>query len=142
MLSFDSAYTRDVLKKKLELVCTKISGIGNKFVPAESQSRFATDYESLRECRDGLLADGASPESINIVRIAKRLNVRQEFWFYLNCTKGICPTSVDAERLFSILTRMRTYPNPQFTPDSPSSRGSASTGQDDGFHGLYILGWR
>ena len=52
------------------------------------------------------MEDGAT--NVDIVQLATRLEVGQKFWFYCNCVRGICQISVDAEREFSIVSRLRT----------------------------------
>lgn len=66
------------------------------------------DYKKSRLSVRTLLEGGVEPKLMNIDSIAADLDMGRAWFIYRSLTRVISPTSAEAERVFSCLSRPRT----------------------------------
>ncbi|KAF4649659.1 hypothetical protein FOL47_001852 [Perkinsus chesapeaki] len=92
-----------------ELVMAKIAALKAKIPHVTAgidETTFYRDYAEIRGQYVDLVAAGADPKTINIAELSE---AKSESWLlYFGLSRAVSPTSVEAERAFSTLTRLRT----------------------------------
>ena len=99
-------YPDEVVKAKFLDVCRRVEGLGDTHKNVEAAGAFAIGHRKLRQAYIGLKADGAGDTDMH--EFVTSMKLSSHFWFYYNIVRVVVPTSVEAERGFSILSRLRS----------------------------------
>ena len=140
-------YPSEVIKGKFINICTRVNGPGAAMNNDASAEQFAVDRSRLQKAILELTNDGAT--DIDIFQIAKSLNLSDAFWFYYDVVRVVVPTSVEAERGFSVLSRLRSRFRKRLVKHLPSlmslslskSMGSGRSYLDDQFIRAVLNEW-
>ena len=93
-----------VVFQKFRLMQESLGGLEWDCTPEE----FLTEYKKLRRSVQQLLNNGANARELNVDAIAVDLDWGKASNVYWLITRAVSPTSVEAERTLSCLSRLRT----------------------------------
>ena len=119
LLNFSQGkYPSGVVKQKFRIVAAKLKYLGENFNNDMSADRFLADYLKVKASYELMIESGTEKSKIYVLSMDQ--NAGPEWMFYMGVVDAIPPTSADAERAFSLLTRLKTMLRKRLTSISPN----------------------
>ena len=107
LLNFSQGeYPSGVVKQKFRNVAAKLKHLVENFNNDLSADRFLADYLKVKASHELMIESGAEKSNISV--LSRDQSAGPEWMFYMGVVDAIPPTSADAERAFSVLTRLKT----------------------------------
>ena len=103
-LKLGAAYPDDVVIFKFGLLQARLAHLDWQCTPQE----FLEDYKKARRTVRELIENGSNARDLNMDAIAADLDMGRAWDMYRAVTRCISPTSAEAERTFSCLSRLRS----------------------------------
>ena len=104
LLHLGVTYPDEVVKRKFQLLQEKFVKIDWQCTP----DHFLNDYKKIRGAINDLVCAGATMKGINFDAVAADSDLGKGWFMYTDLARAVSPTSAEAERVFSTLSRLRS----------------------------------